>query len=66
MIAGVIGLPCPAFDDDTFRTTTLSGALWFYVILSILAARQPLFTILKRPAPYITRRRIAASIQNRP
>jgi hypothetical protein len=65
MIAGVISLPRSALDDDTFRAPILSGALWFYVVLSIPSTREPPLTILKRPAADITGRRMVASILNR-
>jgi hypothetical protein len=56
MVAGGIGLSGILFDDDPFRIPRAAVHFRIHIILAIVTARQPSFTILKCPAAYISRR----------
>lgn len=62
MIAGVIGLAGPLFDDDPFPVAWLAGQFRIHIILAIAALREASFTVVKRPPADIPRRGLALAI----
>ena len=64
MIIGVVGLSGILFDDDPFRIPRAAAYFWIHIVLAIVTARQPSFTILKRPASDISRKGLALMLLN--
>ena len=54
MVTGVIGPASVLFDDDPFRIPRVTVYFWIHIVLTIVTARQPFFTILKHPAADIS------------
>ena len=64
MVTGVVGLPGILLDDDSFRIPRAAACFRIHIVLSIVTARQPSFTILKRPATDISREGFALMLLN--
>ena len=64
MVTGVIGPASVLFDDDPFRIPQAAAYFWIHIVLAIVAARQPSFTILKRSAADISREGFALMLLN--
>src|SRR5574338_341785 len=65
MVIRVIGFPRSPLDDDTFPAAIPPGPLRVDVILPILSARKPPFTILENPSAHIAGGRLAVPILDR-
>jgi len=64
MITGIVGPASVLFDDDPFRIPRAAAYFWIHIVLAIVTARQPSFTILKRPAADISREGFALMLLN--
>jgi hypothetical protein len=52
------------FNNDPFRIPRAAAYFRIHIVLAIVTARQPSFTILKRPAAYISREGFALMLLN--
>ncbi len=64
MVIGVVSLSGILFDDDPFRIPRATAYFGIHIVLAIVTARQPSFTILKRPAAEISREGFALMLLN--
>jgi len=64
MVTGIVGFSGVLFDDDPFRVPRAAAYFWIHIVLAIVTARQPSFTILKRPAADISREGFALMLLN--
>jgi hypothetical protein len=65
MVTGIVGPASVLLDDDPFRIPRAAAYSGIHVVLAIVAARQPSFTILKHPAADISREGFAPMLLNR-
>ena len=59
MVTGIVGPAAVLFDDDPLRIPRAAAYFGIYIVLAIVAARQPSFTILEHPAADISREGLA-------
>ena len=64
MVSGVIGPAGVLFNDDPFRIPRAATYFGIHIVLAIVTARQPSFTILKRPAADISGEGFALMLLN--
>ena len=64
MVTGVVGPAGILLDDDSFRIPRAAAYFGIHIVLSIAAARQSSFTILKYPASDISGEGLALMLLN--
>jgi hypothetical protein len=64
MIIRVVGLSGILLDDDSLRIPRAAAYLGIHIVLTIVAARQSSFTILKYPASDISGEGLALMLLN--
>ena len=64
MVTSIVGPAGALFDDDPFCIPRAAAYFGIHIVLAIVPARQPSFTILKRPAADISREGFALMLLN--
>jgi len=64
VVTGIVGPATVLFDDDPLRIPCAAAYFGIHIVLAIVAARQPSFTILKHPADDISREGFALMLLN--
>jgi hypothetical protein len=64
LVTGIVGPTAVLFDGDPLRIPRAVAYFGIYIILAIVAARQPSFTILEYPAADISREGLALTSLN--
>jgi len=64
MVTCIVGPAAVLFDDNSFRIPRAAAYFGIHIVLAIVAARQPSFTILKCPAADISREGFALMLLN--
>jgi hypothetical protein len=64
MVAAIVGSSGGLLDDNSLRIPRAAAYLGIHIVLSIVAARQASFTILKYPAPDISGEGLALMLLN--
>lgn len=59
MVTGIVGPATVLFDDDPLRIPCAAAYFGIHIVLAIVTARQPSFTILEYPAADISREGLA-------
>jgi hypothetical protein len=59
MVTGIVGPSAILFYDNPFRIPRTAAYFGIYIVLAIVAARQPSLTILEHPAADISRQSLA-------